>query len=457
MSEPTIGNFQPTERAAWLDQVKKELKGAEYTTLTWHHPELGDIEPFPAIADSNFKFVVPPRSYRAEVGSWEIRQRFNPQLDANAEVLKALMAGVNHLVIDVSEETTCEQLAQLLQGVYLEMVAISFEGASAVHRQSLFLAWAAALDSPKTLSGSVLFDPIFEAFQQNTVVSELRSQLASHCNAIQNTHTSMRSIGVSASRVFEAGGGDALEVAAALLVGSEYLDAVLTSGGNVDDWVPKFEFQLAAGQSHFVTIAKFRALRYLWAHVVERYSPEHACSLVTWINAVTSERHFSANDQHNNILRSTTSSLGALSGGCDSLEVTPFTPWSVTSEGRRWARNIHHLLAEESGINPNEDVGSGSRYIEHVTVKLVEKVMHYLTEVDALGGINTPAGLAWLQAHVAAHRSHLIDRMRMKEQAIIGVNLFPPSEGIPEPASQHPHWLAAVRLPQFQFDQVKKA
>jgi methylmalonyl-CoA mutase len=452
MSEPTLGNFQPTERAVWLNQVKKELKGAEYTTLTWHHPELGEIEPFPATAD--FKFVIPPRSYRAEVGSWEIRQRFDPHLDDNTKVLKALMAGVNHIVIDVSERTSIEQVSKLLQGVYLDMVAFSFQGASAAHRQSLFLAWVATLDSPQALSGSILFDPIFDAFQQNTVASELRGQLASHCKAIHTTGAPLRSIGVSASQVFEAGGGDALEVATALLVGSEYLDALLSTGGNVDDWVPNFEFQLAAGQSYFVTIAKFRALRYLWAHVVDRCHPQHACSVVTWINAITSQRHFSTNDQHNNILRSTTSSLGALSGGCDSLEVAPFTPWSVTSEGRRWARNIHHLLAEESGINPNEDVGSGSRYVEHVTVKLVEKVMHYLTEVDALGGINTQAGLAWLQSHVTEHRSHLIDRIRNKEQAVIGVNLFPPNPRMPEPESASHNWLAPVRLPQFQFDQA---
>jgi methylmalonyl-CoA mutase len=457
MSESTLGTFQPTERTAWLHQVKKELNGAEYATLIWNHPELGAIEPFPVNSDSNFRFVVPPRSYRAEVGNWEIRQRFRADVNENAEVLKALMAGVNHVIVEIADDTTSDQLSELLRGVYLNMVALSFQGSTAAHRRALFISLTTSLDSPSELSGSVLFDPILDAFQENTIAFELRDRLVAHCDAIQKTAAPMRSIGVDASQIFEAGGGDALEVAIALLIGSEYLDAVLSAKGRVDDWVPKFEFQLAAGQSYFVTIAKFRALRYLWAHAIERYRPEHACSVVTWINAATAQRHFSANDQHNNLLRSTTSSLGALTGGCDSLEVTPFTPWEVTNEGRRWGRNIHHLLAEESLINPNEDAGYGSRYIEHLTTQLVEKVMRYLAEVEGLGGINTQAGLVWLQSLVASHRAQLIEQLRSKEQAIIGVNLFPPSQSVLEPESEKKHWLAPVRLPQFLFDQVQKS
>ena len=457
MSEPTTGRFEPTDREAWLALVKKELKGAEYRSLDWNHPELGAIEPYPAHHAGYAQLTLPPRSYQAEIGFWEIRQAFNPQTDTNEEVLKALMAGVNHIVISVDAETTTEQLHKLLDGVYLNMVSVSFIGQNAAQGRSIFLAWSAELQTPSILTGSVLFDPIFEAFRNNTIASELQTQLSHHCGAIAHTKAAMRTIGIGASQLFEAGGGDALEVAAALMVGSEYLDAICASGGTVDDWAPKFEFELAAGQSYFLTIAKFRALRHLWAHVIERHQPKHACSVVTWINAETSQRHFSSNDPHNNLLRLTTSALGALTGGCDSLLVSPFTPWEFSRESRRWSRNIHHLLADESGINPNEDCGSGSRYIEHLTTQFIEKVMFYLNEVEACGGINTSAGLNWLKANVSAHRQALIHRVQTKEHAIIGVNLFPPQSSSIEPHPMTDHWLTPVRLPYFLFDQVKNS
>ena len=457
MSEPKLGRFEPTDREAWLALVKKELKGAEYSTLDWKHPELGAIEPYPVHQAEYAQLTLPPRSYRAEIGFWEIRQAFNPQTDTNEEVLKALMAGVNHIAISVDAETTTEQLHKLLDGVYLNMVNVSFVGQNADQARTLFLAWSAELQTPSILTGSVLFDPIFEAFRNNTTANELQTQLSDHCEAIAHTKAAMRTIGIGASQLFEAGGGDALEVAAALLVGSEYISALCATGGTVDDWAPKFEFELAAGQSYFLTLAKFRALRHLWAHVIEHHQPKHACTVVTWISAVTSQRHYSSNDQHNNLLRSTTSALGALTGGCDSLLVSPFTPWEVSSESRRWARNIHHLLADEAGINPNEDCGSGSRYIEHLTTKLIEKVMRYLNEVETCGGINTSAGLNWLKANATEQRQALIDRVQTKEHAIIGANLFPPQTSSIEPHPKTDHWLTPVRLPYFLFDQVKNS
>lgn len=456
MFEPDLGIFQPSDRSAWLDQVKAELKGNDYSALTWDHPEIGPIEPFPEHSDSAFKILVPPRSFRDETANWEIRQCFSADHDENAEVIKALAAGVSHLVIDVTKDTKLTDLTVLLQGVYLNMIGITLRGSSSYYRKKLFVEWLSKSNSGNAMRGSLLTDPILEAFGENTIAVDLAKSLIDHTQTIDHTEAQMRTVGIGAAQIFEAGGGDALEVAVALLIGSEYLDALTAKNQSIDDWAPKLEFQLAAGQSYFVTIAKFRALRYLWAHVVERYQPEHNCTIVTWIDALVSQRHFSANDQHNNLLRATTGALGALTGGCDSLEIPPFTPWESTNEGRRWARNIHHLLAEESGIDPNIDAGFGSKYIDNLTQKFIEKVMSYIAEVEHVGGINTMAGLDWLRSTMTTHQEALIQRFQLNKQSIIGVNLHQPIARVDEPGIDTSNWLAPIRLPFFQTNQASK-
>ncbi len=428
-----LNEFEVPDKAQWLAQVTRELKGADYTSIYWGHPDLGLIEPVKHQEDQIRTFPVPPRSFKSEAADWEIRQNFQLRMHSNEQVIQALTDGITGVGVTLHEGCYRDDIENLLAGTYLNMVSLNIDGGSAQERVQALQWLVDTHDSqPSEWSGCVGIDPLLDAFDQAVEPTTFEQELVNHVHAIEKVGAPLRSVLVSADRIFEAGGSDALELAVALHVGELYLNALLKSGLSIDDATRLFEFRLSAGQSYFVTIAKFRALRYAWARIVAEYKPEHDCSMVTWIHAKTSGRHFSSNDPHNNLLRCTTAAMSALTGGCDSLDVLPYNPWSSSDDGLRLARNIHHLLREESSLDAVADPASGSAYIEHLTEMLLDRAITHVRAWEKEGGLSDLNGALWLDERIRNDAHKLTDRFISGELKIVGVNTFKPQISTPE-------------------------
>lgn len=427
--------FTVPEKTQWLEQIARELKGADYSSISWAHPDLGLIDPAKHQSDQIRSFPIPPRSYRSEAADWEIRQHFQLRMHSNEQVIQALTDGITGVGITLHEEAHRDDIENLLAGTYLNMVSLNVEGGSPAERRQALKWLTSSHDSPLSeWSGSVGIDPLLDAFDQTDDTGAFAKELTTHVDAVREIGAPMRSVVVGADRIFEAGGSDALELAVALHVGECYLNALLSRGIPIDQATQLFEFRLSAGQSYFVTIAKFRALRYAWARIIAEYDPEHNCSMVTWIHAKTSGRHFSSNDPHNNLLRTTTAAMSALTGGCDSLEVLPFNPWSSADDGLRLARNINHLLREESSLDAVADPASGSHYIEHLTGVVLNKAIALAQALEEEGGLSQPNGVLWLDERLRSNAHRLTDQFISGELKIVGVNAFKPQKTSPEHA-----------------------
>ncbi len=458
-SKLETADFEVPSREQWLNQITKELKGAGYESIHWKHPELGEIPPILTTEDDVVQIPLPPRSFNGESGEWEIRQAFELEHDANQTVLNALKDGTSGIHIEVGDNVNLKTFSALFNDVYLNMVSVNLRSASYSNLYEAFSALTSRFSGASNeLRGSIGADLLTEGVNQRRPFDNVAEQITLHVRRSNEIAPSMRSMPIEAHRVFEAGGSDALELAMALHTGDRYLNALIKNGLTIDNASALFEFSMSAGQSYFITIAKFRALRYAWAKLISEYHPEHACSMVTWIAAKTSHRNLAMNDKHSNLLRLTTASMGALTGGCDSLEISSFTPWEHNEESDRISRNIHHLLKEESWLDSVIDPGYNNKYISLLTSKLIDQALVYVREIEKAGGMNTQAGIDWLNAQIEQNKSSMLASYRSGASALMGVNKFAPEERVVEKTiSSETGALAPFRIAEHLEGQTQQA
>jgi methylmalonyl-CoA mutase len=182
----------------------------------------------------------------------------------------------------------------------------------------------------------------------------------------------------------------------------------------------------------FLTLAKFRAARLLWARVLEASGLPNA---PLKLHAETSWRMMATLDPHTNILRAVAACFGAGLGGADSIAVLPFSlaQGLPNNFARRVARNTQLVLLEESNLWRIGDPASGSGYVEHLTTELCEKSWAFLQKVERQGGMIEAFQSGWLDGEIKAASS---DASLPK----IGTTIYPlKTEHVPEiERSAHP-------------------
>ena len=122
---------------------------------------------------------------------------------------------------------------------------------------------------------------------------------------------------------------------------------MLEEGVSIDAASALIKIELSSGRDFFSEIAKFRAMRILWARMIEEYNPKYACSKSIIITAHTSGFWNTVYDSYVNMLRATTQAMSAALGGADGIEVKSYnSAWEEGNEfSHRVARNIQLLLA----------------------------------------------------------------------------------------------------------------
>ncbi|MGI3899082.1 MAG: methylmalonyl-CoA mutase family protein [Janthinobacterium lividum] len=221
----------------------------------------------------------------------------------------------------------------------------------------------------------------------------------------------------------EAGASEAQELAAVVATGLAYLRALDGGGVPLDEARRSLSFLLAADADQLLTMAKFRALRRLWARI------ETECGLVAAplrLHAETSWRMMARRDPPTNLLRGALACAGALMGDADSITVLPHTaPLGLAdSFARRLARNTALVLRDEAGLTRVADPGAGSGAIEALTEALCAEAWDLIGDLDREGGL--PAALAnrsW-QRRLAVVRERRAAELRSGTRAILGTTVY---------------------------------
>jgi methylmalonyl-CoA mutase len=224
--------------------------------------------------------------------------------------------------------------------------------------------------------------------------------------------------------IHNAGGSEAQELAFVLAIATAYLRALEAEGVALDAARRTLFFRLCADADQFLTMAKFRALRKLWARV------EVSCGLApapALVSAETAWRMLAARDPHVNILRTTIAVVAAALGGADAIAVLPFTAGRGLPDAfaRRIARNTQLILLEESHLAKVADPAAGSGSVEDLTGELCGAAWKLFQEIEAAGGAAAALENGLIQRNVAGIRAERAAAVARREDALTGVSLFP--------------------------------
>ncbi len=223
--------------------------------------------------------------------------------------------------------------------------------------------------------------------------------------------------------IHDAGGSEVQELAFVLAAGVAYLRALEDAGVALEDTQGMIYARLAADADQFLTMAKFRALRLLWARVEEASGLAPKPILIA---ADTAWRMLTQRDPYVNMLRATMATFSAGLGGADSINVLPHTLALGLPDpfARRAARNTQLVLLEESNLAKVSDPAAGSGGIETLTQQLCEAAWPLFQEIDKTGGVFASLEQNLIQRKVAATRAVREANIARRKEVLTGASEF---------------------------------
>jgi methylmalonyl-CoA mutase len=224
--------------------------------------------------------------------------------------------------------------------------------------------------------------------------------------------------------IHNAGGSEAQELAFALASALTYLRALEQSGMSLEAAYAAIYFRLTADADQFLTTAKFRALRKLWARVATASGLPPKPVIIM---AETAWRTMTRRDPYANILRATIAVAAAGLGGADAVTVLPHTAALGLPDAfaRRVARNMQLILLEESNLARVTDPAAGSGALESLTEQLCLAAWTQLQAIERAGGIWAALESGLVQRNVAAVRAAREQAVAHGQDILTGSNAFP--------------------------------
>ncbi|BBC93055.1 methylmalonyl-CoA mutase family protein [Streptomyces griseofuscus] len=365
------------------------------------------------------------RGARPEGGvadGWGVRQRHTTLADG--AVLADLENGGTSLWLVLGEGgIPLADLGRALEGVYLDLAPIVLDAGrdTAEAAEALLALYADKGVEPTAVRGNLGGDPL--GYEARTGAAQDFAPYADLAARCAETYPGLRALTVDALPYHEAGGSAAQELGASLATGVAYLRALTESGLSVEQAAGQLEFRYAATADQFLTIAKLRAARRLWARIAEVSGAPGAQTQ----HVVTSPVMMSRRDPWVNMLRTTVATLAAGVGGADSVTVLPFDHALGLPDAfaRRIARNTSTILIEESYLARVIDPAGGSWYVERLTDELAEAGWEFFRTIERDGGQAAVLRSGRLRTDLATTWAERSKKLAKRREPITGVSEFP--------------------------------
>ncbi|UXY30551.1 methylmalonyl-CoA mutase subunit beta [Streptomyces sp. HUAS TT20] len=369
-------------------------------------------------------FVRGGRSEGGTAGGWDVRQRHAAAEDG--AILTDLENGVTSLWLVVGQGgIPVSGLARALDGVYLDLAPVVLDAGrdvEAAAAELLRLCEERGVD-PKAVRGNLGADPL--GHEARTGTAQDFAPIAALAARCAETYPGLRALTVDALPYHEAGGSAAQELGASLATGVACLRELTESGLTAEQALAQLEFRYAATADQFLTVAKLRAARRLWARVAEVCGAPGAGAQVQ--HAVTSPVMMTRRDPWVNMLRATVATLAAGVGGADSVTVLPFDHALGLPDAfaRRIARNTSTILVEESHLARVIDPAGGSWYVESLTDELARAGWEFFRSIERDGGQAAVLRSGRIRTDLATTWAERSKKLAKRREPITGVSEFP--------------------------------
>jgi methylmalonyl-CoA mutase N-terminal domain/subunit len=232
-------------------------------------------------------------------------------------------------------------------------------------------------------------------------------------------------ISVSGYHIREAGATAAQELAFTLRDGIEYVQYGVDAGLDVDEFGPRISFFFNAHSDFFEEIAKYRAARRIWAHVMrERFGAKNPRTWQLRFHSQTAGVSLTAQQPYNNVVRTALQALSAVLGGTNSLHTNSLDEALAlpTAEAATLALRTQQIIAHESGVTNVVDPLGGSYFVEKLTRDLEEEALAYFETIDRMGGMVEAIERGYPQKEIAESAYRFQQAVEARERIIVGVN-----------------------------------
>lgn len=439
-----------------------------YTGADW--PSATDPSGFPGLSP----YTRGRRAAGLRATGWDVRQRHaHPDLrQCNVAIRQDIAGGVTSVLLafdqagrrgcdsDTADDaasvgadgamiSNIDDLMVALGDVDLAAVPVALDAGGAFLPASGFLkeAWRRHGVAAENARGAFNADPLGALAADGSLPGPAGSalrQMAHLARATSADFPNVRSIGIDATRYHEAGATEAQELACGLATGVAYLRALEDAGMGADAALPQMTLSHAADADLFMSIAKLRAARRLWARVAEACGAADAGGAIL-LHAQSSRRMMARRDPWVNMLRTTIASFAAVVGGADSVTTLPFDAALGVSDAfaRRIARNTQLVLREESSLHRVLDPAGGAWALESIADSLAEKAWAAFQEIEAAGGMATVLEDGTLGARIRAKWCQRARRLAYRDEPVTGVSDFP--DLLEQPVPTAPVDIGALR------------
>ena len=280
----------------------------------------------------------------------------------------------------------------------------------------------------RKLRGTIQNDILKEYIARGTYIfppkdsMRLTTDVFEYCaNKVPNWNT----ISVSGYHIREAGCTAEQELAFTIANGIAYVQAAIEKGLEIDDFAPRMTFFFNGHNDFLYEIAKFRAARKMWANIIsERFGSKNEKSMTMKFHTQTGGSTLTAQQPHNNVVRTAIQALSAVLGGTQSLHTNAMDEaLGLPSEkAAKVALRTQQIIAEESGIPNTVDPLAGSYTIEKMTQELCDKTDSLIEEIDTKGGMLNCIEEGWVQSQIMDSAYKFQKEVEGKERIIVGVN-----------------------------------
>ncbi len=429
LTQTLTNDFAPASEADWRALVDKTLGDTPFSSLEKTTVEGLAIAPLYSAATTP---QAPSRAVPTD-RAWTVATLTShpDTARANAEILADLRGGsaASIVRIDPSGDAgvavgSVDDMARVLEGVILEFAPVALDARFLGPHAADWL--GAVAKSAPTAQLRLNLDPISAFAEAGESPGPMEAHLILAANVatrLAETYPQAQLFLASGRVVHEAGGGEAAEIAHAAASGLAYAKALVRAGMPMEAALAHVTLGCSADADYFVTIAKLRALRSVWAHITAACGVETIAS----VEARSSRRMLTAKDAWTNMIRLTAAGFGAAVGGADTIVLGNFTDalGLPTEFARRQSRNAQLVLMEEAHVGRVADPAAGSGYVEAITAEIANAAWASFQAIEAAGGILAALGSGLIAKNVGS-------AIRARpDPRIIGVTAFPPAKDTP--------------------------
>jgi len=431
--------FPQLTKEAWIAKILKDLKGKPLSVLDWDTGEGITLKPFYRQED----MAAPPPELSLRRGDtfsvyadWQTVTEI--AIDDLGDALSRIQeAGENDVhairLYQRSSEVAEDTFQRLLSQIDFQRTAVHLYTSNGMEDIAQLFQYAEETGLEKPFLTGTLVIPASLDSPPNWAA--LASLIQSH--AAEYPH--FRLLGIDLTAIHETGGNIVQQLAYGLAMIVDAVMALEQAGLTKEQILQSLAIQFPVGGKFFLEIGKIRAFRVLYGMLLEGLGVSMEKLPPPFLIARTANWNKSVYDAHNNLCRTTTEAISAALGGAHAIIVSAFDTIAKQESvfSTRIARNIQHLLKQESSLGWVTDVAGGSYYIEQITDALGEAGWKQFLEVEQLGGYAKAFEQTAIQSAINATAAARQRKLAKRKEVLVGINQFANTNET-QPTSIHP-------------------